>query len=112
MDRKVVIRFIRGDEREFLIDGSDWRIPSNGLEGFGAYENDITTVDNAVGDGGIISSERIAPKDRLIKAVSRNPVLNEVLRRSAISFFNPSISCAVFSILFLLASTSFRFCEI
>ena len=89
MDRKVVIRFIRGDEREFLIDGSDWRIPSNGLEGFGSYENDITTVDNAVGDGGIISSERIAPKDRLIKAVSRNPVLNEVLRKSAISFFNP-----------------------
>ena len=89
MDRKVVIRFIRGDEREFLIDGSDWRIPSNGLEGFGSYENDITTVDNAVGDGGIIASERIAPKDRLIKAVSRNPILNEVIRKSAISFFNP-----------------------
>ena len=91
MDKKVVIRFIRSDEREFLIDGSDWRIPSNGLEGFGAYENDITTVDNAVGDGGIIASERIAPKDRLIKAVSRNPILNEVLRKSAISFFNPKL---------------------
>ena len=91
MDKKVVIRFIRSDEREFLIDGSDWRIPSNGLEGFGAYENDITTVDNAVGDGGIIVSDRISPKDRTIKALSRNPVLNEVLRKSAITFFNPKL---------------------
>ena len=57
MDTKVCIRFVRSDEREFLIDGTDWKIPSKGLDGFGSYENDITTVDNAVGDGGIIVSE-------------------------------------------------------
>ena len=61
MDTKVCIRFVRSDEREFLIDGTDWKIPSKGLDGFGSYENDITTVDNAVGDGGIIVSDRIAP---------------------------------------------------
>ena len=91
MDKKVVIRFIRSDEREFLIDGTDWRIPSKGLDGFGSYENDITTVDNAVGDGGIISSSRMDPKDRTVKCVSRNPILNEILRKSAISFFNPKL---------------------
>lgn len=73
MDTKVSIRFVREDNREFLIDGTDWRIPSDGLDGFGEYENDITTVDNAIGDGGIISDIRIAPKDRTINAVSRNP---------------------------------------
>ena len=91
MDKKVVIRFIRSDEREFLIDGTDWRIPSKGLDGFGSYENDITTVDNAVGDGGIVSSSRMDPKDRTVKCVSRNPILNEILRKSAISFFNPKL---------------------
>ena len=73
MDTKVCIRFVRSDEREFLIDGTDWKIPSKGLDGFGSYENDITTVDNAVGDGGIIVSDRIAPKDRTVTAISRNP---------------------------------------
>ena len=35
MDTKVCIRFVRSDEREFLIDGTDWKIPSKGLDGFG-----------------------------------------------------------------------------
>ena len=96
MDKKVVIRFIRSDEREFLIDGTDWRIPSKGLDGFGSYENDITTVDNAVGDGGIIVSDRIASKDRTIMAKSRNPVLNDVLRRSALSFFNSKFEYKIY----------------
>ncbi|MDD6058200.1 MAG: phage tail family protein [Clostridiales bacterium] len=89
MYRTVKIRIVRSDSKEFHIDGTDWRIPSDGLDGFGNYENDIATVDNAVGDGGIITSDRIAPKDRTIVAKSRNPVLNDILRRSALSFFNP-----------------------
>ena len=28
MDAKVCVRFVRSDEREFLIDGTDWKIPS------------------------------------------------------------------------------------
>lgn len=88
LDKTVKIRIVRSDSKEFNIDGTDWRIPSDGLDGFGTYENDITTVDNAVGDGGIIASDRIAPKDRTIVAKSRNPVLNDILRRVALSFFN------------------------
>ena len=88
MDSTVKIRIVRDDNREFNIDGTNWRIPSNGLEGFGSFENDITTVDNAVGDGGIITSERIAQKDRTIIAITRNPVINDILRKAALSFFN------------------------
>lgn len=88
MDTKVTVKFIREDQKEFIIDGNDWKIPSDGLEGFGTFENDISTVDNAVGDGGIITSSRIAQKDRTITAKSRNPCLNDVLRRWATSFFN------------------------
>ena len=96
MDKTVKIRIVRSDNKEFNIDGTDWRIPSDGLEGFGAYENDITTVDNAVGDGGIIVSDRIAPKDRTIVAKSRNPVLNDILRRAALSFFNAKFEYKIY----------------
>lgn len=96
MDKTVKIRIVRSDSKEFNIDGTDWRIPSNGLDGFGTYENDITTVDNAVGDGGIIVSDRIAPKDRTIVAKSRNPVLNDVLRRVALSFFNSKFEYKIY----------------
>lgn len=88
MAKEVKIRIVRDDGKEFNIDGTEWRIPSDGLEGFGSFENDIVVVDNAIGDGGIYGSERIASKDRTIVAKSTNPELNEVLRQSATSFFN------------------------
>ena len=87
---------MRSDGKEFNIDGTDWRIPSNGLEGFGTYENDITTVDNAVGDGGIIVSDRIRPKDRTIVAKSQNPALNDILRKAALSFFNSKFTYSIY----------------
>lgn len=96
MDRIVKIRILRSDGKEFNIDGTDWRIPSDGLDGFGTYENDITTVDNAVGDGGIIVSDRIASKDRTIVAKSKNPLLNDVLRRAALSFFNSKFMYSIY----------------
>ena len=96
MDKTVKIRIVRSDSKEFNIDGADWSIPSNGLDGFGTYENDIVTVDNAVGDGGIIVSDRISQKDRTIIAKSRNPALNDILRRSALSFFNSKFEYKIY----------------
>ena len=66
---------------------ADWVIPSDGLDGFGAFTNSFTTVNNAIGDGSILSSTRIAQKDRTIKAVSRSIANNDTLRAQAIEFF-------------------------
>lgn len=96
MDKRVKVRFVRSDGKEFNIDGGDWRIPSDGLDGFGTFENAITTVDNAVGDGGIITANRIAPKDRTIKAKSKNPYINDILRRTALSFFNAKFDYKIY----------------
>lgn len=96
MDKAVKIRIIRSDGKEFNIDGTDWKILSNGLEGFGSFENDITYVDNAVGDGGIITSNRITQKDRTIIAKSVNPYLNYVLRHEANSFFNSKMKYKIY----------------
>lgn len=97
MDTKVTVRIVRSDKKEFTIDGTDWRIPSeDGLDGFGSFENDIVTVENAVGDGDMITSSRIAKKDRTITAKSRNPLLNDVLRREAVSFFNSKMTFRIY----------------
>ena len=94
MDKKVEIRIVRSDLNEFRIDGSDWKLMS--MEGFGSFDNDIVMIDNAVGDGGIYGSDRIAQKDRTIVAKSRNPVLNEILRKAALSFFNSKFTFKVY----------------
>lgn len=96
MDKKVYIQIKRNDGKEFNINGSDWKIPSDGLDGFGGFENDITTVDNAVGDGGTDVASRIAPKDRFIVAKSVNPVMNEILRKIALSFFGSKYTYSVY----------------
>lgn len=96
MNREVKVKIVRSDGKEFSLNTDDWKIPSDGLEGFGLIENDITVTSNAVGDGGIVSSSRLAEKDRTIVAKSRNPVLNEVLRRHAISFFSPKYDYKVY----------------
>lgn len=97
MDNTVKIRIVRDDNREFNIDGTNWKIPSKGLEGFGNFENALSTVDNAVGDGGIITSTRIAQKDRTITAISRNPAINDILRKVALSFFNPKATYRIYT---------------
>lgn len=94
MDNKVRVRFLREDDKEFHIDGSDWKLLE--LDGFGTFENDINTVDKAIGDGGIITSDRIAAKDRTIVAKSLNRHLNDVLRREVGSFFNAKMLYKVY----------------
>jgi hypothetical protein len=86
---KVLVKFVRDDGREFTLNNDNWKIPSNGLEGFGDFSNDVTITDNGVGDGGVFSSHRVPQKDRTISAKSRNMYLAEVLRAEATSFFRP-----------------------
>lgn len=96
MNKNVSVRIVRDDNKEFLIDGTDWNIPSGGLEGFGMFENNIITADYAAGDGGFITSKRLGVKDRTITAKSRIVHLNEILRRAATSFFRPGANYKVY----------------
>ena len=96
MISKVLVKFVRDDGREFVLNNDNWKIPSNGLEGFGDFSNDITIVDNGVGDGGVFSSHRVSPKDRTISAKSRNMYLAEILRAEVTSFFRPRSTYKVY----------------
>lgn len=93
---KVLVRFVRDDGREFVLNDDNWKIPSNGLEGFGDFSNSVTIINNGVGDGGVISSRRVPQKDRTIVAKSRNIHLAEVLRAEAVSFFRPKNTYKVY----------------
>ena len=92
--KKVEVRIVREDHQEFKIDGTYWKVLE--LEGFGSFENDISTVDRAIGDGSIITSDRIAQKDRTIVAKALSRHLNDVLRREVNSFFNAKMVYKVY----------------
>jgi hypothetical protein len=93
---EVIVKFFRDDGVNFVLNDSNWKIPSNGLEGFGDFSNSVTIVDNGVGDGGIISSRRVPQKDRTISAICRNLHMAEVLRAEATSFFRPKNTYKVY----------------
>lgn len=66
------------------------------MEGFGEFSNDIVITNNAIGDGGIFTSNRLGAKDRTIKATSRNSYKNDILRRQALGFFSPKYDYKVY----------------
>ena len=87
--KDVVIKIIREDNETFLIDNTNMYIPSNGLSGFGSFSTEIDSVDNAIGDGGVVTSERLTLKDRTITAKAINASNNIELRHTIIRFFIP-----------------------
>ena len=87
-EKKVIIRLVRDDNVEFILGtGGDFRIPSDGLDGFGSLDNDITMNSNAFGDGSQKGGERLGHKDRTVKAIVRDIRKNVVLRQQALNFF-------------------------
>lgn len=85
---EVSVKLVRDDGKTFLIDGTNWVIPSDGLDGFGSIANEISSIDNALGDGVVITSQRLSKKDRTVKCYVSNANYNEELRHHAIAFFN------------------------
>lgn len=86
-EKIVKIRVVRDDNKEFVIDGGDFRIPSDGLSGFGSLENQISKNSNAFGDGDQFTSERLGSKDRTVKCRVANVQNNAILRSKAKAFF-------------------------
>ena len=84
----VNVRFIRDDGKQFIIDGTTWKIPEDGLDGFDFVENEISTENNAQGDGSFLSGTRLPKKDRTIKFELMNANLNDPMRQLVRSFFN------------------------
>lgn len=94
MKKVVDIKVIRDDAKEFIFDRTLWGITY--LDGFNGVNNEIFSDNNAIGDGSIFSGERVGDKDRTISAKLINKNLNEIMRKVAISFFNPKHTYKVY----------------
>lgn len=89
LKQKATIRIVRvSDGRDFVIDGTTWAITNQGLDNFGSFNNDVKIVQNAVSDGGVVSSIHVGTIDRMIEAAGLYRELNPILRRQVTSFFN------------------------
>ena len=71
--RECVIRIVRDDglgdlNPTFLVDQDRWRVPSDGLEGFGGVAYEVSTQPYAQYDGSYLLSERVPERDRTIVA--------------------------------------------
>lgn len=90
MDNKVIVKIIRDDLKQFIIDNEYWHLPSqDGLENFGFFENELTLINNAVTDGAMIASHRMGTIDRTIHFNNKNPrKRNDVDRMEILGFFS------------------------
>lgn len=86
---EVSFTITRDDGEEFIIDGSVWRIPSDGLEGWHTLQTDIASLDNVNHDGSVVTNQRVGSVDRTITAELRDAHNNHIMRRQAERFFLP-----------------------
>lgn len=86
---EVLVRIVRSDGKELLLNDGRWRLPKDGLSGFATLDYSVSSAEIPSHDGSIITSKRVNSKDRSIKAVAAHWQDNEELRSEAISFFNP-----------------------
>lgn len=66
----------------------EWALLKKGLDGFGNFTNSIQYEDNALHDGGLITSKRMTKTDRTIKCCHLYYKNNNVARQKALKFFN------------------------
>ena len=88
----VYIKFIRSDNKTFILGTGSWRILSNGLQGVDFPSFSVYSEKNAIGDGALLSGKRVDDRDIQIEAKSIDPTNNRAIRDATISFFNPKYS--------------------
>lgn len=85
---RVLVKFVRDDGLEFLMDGDVWRITSTGLKGIDFPEFSLYTEPLATTDGSVITGSQIASRNVVVTAYNSNQKYNEQDRKNALKFFN------------------------
>lgn len=87
MDETVVVRLVRDDGAELVVDGSDWGALT--IDGAATPGYEIFSEKRAVGDGSIITGKRVNARDLTITANVIDTAYNDILRNQALAFFSP-----------------------
>lgn len=81
----ITVQFVRNDGRTMAFDGESLGITA--AKGLDTPNIEVFSQKAAVGDGDIITGQRVGSREIEFTARPRNSALNEVLRRAATSFF-------------------------
>lgn len=92
----VKARIVRSDGKELTLGDGDWRIPNDGLIGWGSLDFSVSSSEIPSYDGALVTSERVPSRDRTIKAQA--PKIEDIsaLRERVIRFFNPKFTYDVY----------------
>ena len=82
---KILINFVRSDGRAMAID--DTTLSLVDADGLDKANIEVFTEKAAVGDGDMVTGQRVGSREIEFTARALNPALNEVLRRAWTSFF-------------------------
>ncbi|HNW87678.1 MAG TPA: phage tail family protein [Candidatus Limiplasma sp.] len=91
---QISITFARNDGRTFAIDGSVLGLVS--ATGLDKANVEVFTQKAAVGDGDIVTGQRVGSRTLEFTAKARNAALNEVLRRAVTSYFTVTQTYAIY----------------
>lgn len=84
----ITVKFVRGDGRTFLIDGGALGLmAATGLDGANV---EVFSQKAAMGDGDIVTGQRVGSRMLTFTARARHSALDDVLRRAVTSFFTPA----------------------
>lgn len=81
----ITVRFVRGDGRTFAIDGNTLGLTA--AVGLDKPNVEVFTQKAAVGDGDLVTGQRVGSRSLEFTARVLKPALNEVMRRAITSFF-------------------------
>lgn len=81
----ITVTFVRGDGRTFAIDGGTLGLVA--ASGLDSANVEVFTQKAAVGDGDLVTGQRVGSRTLEFTAKVRHAALNDVLRRAVTSFF-------------------------
>jgi hypothetical protein len=89
----ITVKFVRGDGRTFSIDGGALGLTDAG--GLDSANVEVFSQKAALGDGDLVTGQRVGSRTLTFTARARHSALGDVLRRAATSFFLASQTYAV-----------------
>ncbi len=89
----MTVKFVRSDGRTFAIDGVTLGLTD--ATGLDSANVEVFSQKAALGDGDLVTGQRVGSRSLTFTARARQSALNEVLRRAATSFFTAAQTYAI-----------------
>lgn len=90
----ITVKFVRGDGRTFGIDGGSLGLVA--ATGLDQANVEVFSQKAALGDGDVVTGQRVGSRTLAFTARAKQSALNEVLRRAATSFFTATQPYAIY----------------